>query len=218
MRVTPDNPIRSVSRFGSGNGPRRARRPRRAFTLVEAIVAMVVVVILAGAVMVRIGDLSPRRFDLAAVRVQNLLEALAHRQAVSQARLALVYDADERELWVERLAPPRGERGDELAATDEEATWERDLLTPPARFEDEGISIAGARFNGEFHRGDFRLELPPEEPRPVIEIDVAFREDEVETIELLPHAIRARRWSALDSAGLLAPEDLDEEGAGDERW
>lgn len=197
------------------NSMRGPAPPRGAFTLIEMIVVMVILTVLAGVTTVRMGNTLPRRGKVTVQRVQNVLNALAHRQVASQAPEALVYDAGRGELWVERY-----DFADQMGKTPTtrslEGQWRRDLLTPPVQF-DKDIHLSSAMFDGQPERGSFRLEVTPDMLRPTIEIDIAYG-NAVDTVSLLPSEMRSINLSEGSSQVRLSPEDLNAQGAGDERW
>lgn len=199
----------------SHNSMTRPAPRRGAFTLVEMIVVIVILSILAGVTTVRMTNTLPRRGKVTVQRVQNVLDTLAHRQVASQALAALVYDANAGELWVERLdsALPLGENPTTRPV---EGQWRRDTLVPSVRF-DRDIRLDAAQFDGQVERGSFRVEVAPNRVRPSIEIDIAFG-NTLETVSLLPSEMRSMSLSEAATKVRLSPEDLNAEGAGDERW
>jgi len=187
---------------------------RLGFTLIEVMVAVIVLGILSGMIAMRMtGDIRRRR-DLAAVRIESLLETLAFRTQVSQDRIALSWDADGRTLRLERLY-----RDDD---DEEEATWQRDLLAQDVYFDDPEIQISGIRLDGESinMRGFVRVEMPIDAARPEIEIDLQWGDD-TDLIQLLPFEGRPVRYGmgliGPGPAG-MTPIDLDDEGRGQESW
>lgn len=192
-----------------------SRRDRRGFTLVELIVVIVILSVLAGVTTVRMGNTVGRRGRVVAQRVQAVLDALAHRQLSSQAPAALVYDANTAQLWVERL-DSSADMGSTPSTRLSEGRWVRDLVAPLVQFERD-ISLSGAFFDGQLERGSFRLEIAPNAVRPLIEIEVAFG-NTAETISLLPSEMRSMSLSEAAYRVRLSPEDLNAEGAGEEKW
>lgn len=192
-----------------------AAQRRGGFTLVEMIVVIVILSVLAGVTTVRMTNTLPRRGRVMVQRVQNVLDTLAHRQVASQAPVALVYDSGLNQMWVERLESTiaMGLTPDTRPA---EGQWKRDNLTPPVTFERD-ITLEAALFDGQLERGSFRVEVAPNRMRPNIELDIAFG-DTVETVTLLPSEMRSMTLSEEATRLRLTPEDLNAQGAGDERW
>jgi len=193
----------------------RPARRRGAFTLIEMIVVVVILTILAGVTTVRMGNTLPRRGKVTVQRVQNVLNTLAHRQVASQAPVALVYDARTAELWVERF-DFADQMGETPTTRSLEGRWRRDLLTSSVQF-DKDIRLSAAMFDGQLEQGSFRLEVAPDMLRPTIEINIAYRST-VDIVSLLPSEMRSIDLSEASAQARLSPEDLNAQGAGDERW
>jgi len=193
----------------------RATPGVRAFTLVELIVVIVILGVLAGVTTVRMSNTLGRRGRVAVNRVQNVLDALAHRQVASQAPAALVYDAGHGELWLERydFAADLGETPGTRA---NRGQWRRDLIAPVAAFERD-VLLRAAWFDGQLERGSFRIEVAPQMVRPSIEIEIQFGET-VEVVSLLPSEMRSMTLSDESRLLRLSPEDLHATGSGDEKW
>ncbi len=199
----------------SNFAPSTAARRRRAFTLVEMIVVIVILGVLAGVTTIRMSNTLPRRGRVAVNRVQNVLDALAHRHVASQAPAALVYEAEASELWLERF-DFADDLGSSPGTQPRRGAWRRDLLCPVARFERD-VFLRAAYVNGQQERGSFRVEIGPDTIRPSIEIEIQFG-DTVEVVSLLPSEMRSMTLSDEGRMLRLSPEDLHATGSGDEKW
>lgn len=193
----------------------KAARSVRAFTLVEMIVVIVILGVLAGVTTIRMTNTIGRRGAVAVSRVQNILDALAHRHVASQAPVALVFDAGRSELWLERyeFTTRLGEAPSNLPT---QGRWQRDILAPVVAFERD-VFLRAAYLDGRIERGSFRVEASPQSIRPTIEIEVQFGQT-VETVSLLPSEMRSMTLAKETDYLRLSPEDLHSTGSGDERW
>lgn len=192
-----------------GTRPRKTARRVLGFTMIEVIVAIVILGVLAGLVSVRFTNSPRRRFNLAVERVEGLLETLAHRQVLGQARMALDYAVDTRELSLLMLA---------LDADGNSLEWRPDPLVETVIFDDE-IWLEEVRVDGRSLGVPFLEEMPLEDVRPAIEVQIGFA-DNFEIIELLPHDLRPIRQIDTGSTqdARPYPVDLDESGLGDQPW
>jgi prepilin-type N-terminal cleavage/methylation domain-containing protein len=184
----------------------------RAFTLIEMIVVTIMVAIFATVTTLRMSNLTPRRAAVTVRQVSNVLDALAHRQIVSNSAVALEYDDSAQRLWIEHLV----DNEDFDSGTSREIRqWTRDIMAPVVQF-DNVIVLEGSWFDGARSAGSFRVEIPPGQHRPLIELDVAWPGG-VDTVTLLPDEHRTIRTSGQNDLR-PRPEDLDEQGADDESW
>lgn len=192
--------------------PAHRTTSRPAFTLLEVIIVTVCIAILATVVTVRMGSLLPRRAQVTVSQVTNILDALAHRTVLGQSAVAIEYDDDSGQIWLERYTTAEEFNS---SNTQRRSEWVRDILVPTVKF-DEQITLDAAYFDGRRNTGDFRIEIQPGQARPLIEIDIAW-DTAIETIALLPTEQRAFVRSKED---FLRPvsEDLDETGKEDEQW
>lgn len=192
-----------------------AARSVRAFTLVEMIVVIVILGVLAGVTTIRMTNTIGRRGGVAVSRVQNILDALAHRHVASQAPVALVYDASRGELRLDRYEFT-SRLGETPSTQREQGRWQRDILAPVVSFERD-VFLRAAYLDGRVERGSFRVEASPQSIRPTIEIEIQFGQT-VETVSLLPSEMRSMTLSQETDYLRLSPEDLHSTGSGDERW
>lgn len=184
--------------------------PRRAFTMIELIVVIIMLGVAAGVMSVRFTDTGYRTAQVKIAQVESLLETLAHRQIVSNAHFAVVFDTDE--LWLERLMQESG---------DEFGQWHDDPMVKPVAFDEGPVDFVALKLDGDVIRNPIRAQFRPGEPRPLLEIELAY-EDKNVTLELLPHALSPVRRGDTESRNTVSQKleavDLDSEGRGDEEW
>ncbi|MBL1216738.1 MAG: type II secretion system protein [Planctomycetes bacterium] len=197
-------------------GPQPVPGARRAFTMVEAIIVIVLVGILASVSAVRFTDSLDRRVEVSLRHLEAVLGSLAHRQTVSQSQLALVVDGDPR---TDERVCIRLEVLNQWSEEDE-PVWEPDVMSRPAWFDQE-IKLTHVYVDSYEVEGPFRMAIPHGEPRPTISIEIAYGE-RGQIVELVPHDLKPHRLilssdAQPDSAWLL-PVDLDDEGMAEEAW
>lgn len=196
----------------------------RAFTILELIVVIVLMGLLAGLLVPRLADGPRRRAELEARQTAALLDDLARRDALSGEAAALtgrrVEGATVLAVEVKRV------RG-----ADETPAWARAPLAAPVALTSSRLVEAwrdGAPVGG---ADDWRIELEPGRPRPVIELRLAMRDEPSGaaganagpwTITLGAEAVRAT-LTAGDGAGPGAPTapgavDLDALGQRETPW
>ncbi len=180
----------------------------RAFTLIELIVALVILSVLAAAIAPRLGDDGARRAARAAIGVRNLLSVAAHRDSLGGERLAVAHDPEGRTVSLEAFR----------SASNGERVWRADPLTPAAGL--GPLTMVSAALDGRvLDAGAWRIELPEHEPRPVIELTLERPgTKERWTIVLLPGATEAEIADAATLPMLARPVDLDAQGTGSSAW
>lgn len=199
---------------------------RRAFTLVEAIVVVVLLGVLAGLTAPRLFSNDDRRAETAVRSVSAVLGVIAQRETLGTVRMALVYDASLRTIGLERLELPTDRDGRLVALTRRDSgQWRSDPLAPSVSINPARITMV--RVDGEEidARDEWRVEFVPGEPRPLIEIDMSstFRgRERTWRVELLPYASEADRWSTSGAntrrTESLQSQDLDAVGLSEIPW
>lgn len=189
-----------------------SRRSRRAFTLVELIVVIIVIGVLAGMIVVRLGSNTSRRADVALAGVRALLETIAHRQTVSSTPLALHWNPERRELWLDVLRSPS------LAEAETAfPKWVRDPMSRPV-FIPEDVEFRGIELERQPVR-QFPVIFTGDVPRPTIEVYLGFGEV-VDVVALLPFALEpviyGSRFGSIDDQPY--PVDLDASGQRENDW
>jgi prepilin-type N-terminal cleavage/methylation domain-containing protein len=184
---------------------------RRAFTLLELVIVIVVIALLAAIALPRLAATQSRRFQASAERVADLLTMFAQRESLGQKPVGLWHDVERNQivLMVLDIDP---------AFPEAPADWYVDHLVAPVTLPEE-ITVMGVRLDGE-HLGDvgWFLSNRPGEDRPIIELSLSS--DESFTTLVLPSSgVAARQLEGGDA--LLAartPVDLDALGQSREDW
>jgi prepilin-type N-terminal cleavage/methylation domain-containing protein len=189
---------------------------RRAFSLVETIVVIVILAILAGVVVPRMAGGAARRAELETRAVADLLDILAARDALSASPLALLEDPARKELTIWSWRPGR----DPEAPAD----WAPLPTVRPVVLNEcalRSVAIDGALLP----QGQFRVELQPGQARPSISVLLVQNSDPdgaAWQIDL-PAGELAPRVRGLTSPGLFRPAepagiDLDAAGRRNAPW
>lgn len=198
----------------------RISRAARAFTLIELVVAVLVLGVIAAVIAPRLLDAGSRRAQENAREVVHLISVAARRDALGGRRQALEYDSAASTLSLLVLAAP---------APDGRTPggWRADPLAPTVKL--EGVRLREAAFDGRRQdpRG-WRMEFPETGPRPELELVLEPAAPQkiktAWTIDLLPSASAAwmddgasPRGQAAAHAGLRSI-DLDASGKGQQAW
>lgn len=206
MRVSPLHP-RPVG---------AKRSARRAFTLIELIVVIVLLTVIAGAIVPRLVTTEARRAETSVKNIAALLSAAAHRDAVGGDSIAIVHDGKAGQMTLETLR-----RAESTAA----AEWKRDRFTQPVEFDQ--VRVRQALIDGREASGnEWRIEFTPVEQRPTVELIVesgAEGKSRAWYIELLPYDTSAKivsmgGGSSVPTSTALRSVDLDASGKGDSAW
>lgn len=198
---------------------------RRGFTLVEAIVVVILLGVLAGLTAPRLFRNEKRRAESAVESVAGVLGVVAQRESIGTVRMALVYDEAQRIVRLERLAMPTDDDGRMLELSRRDTgTWMSDPLAPrvplgPVRI--DAIRVDGATLD----ESEWRIEFTPGEPRPLVEMDlVAIINGRERTwgVELLPYAVEAQITDTTNgrrgNRDALRSQDLDQLGLSEVAW
>ncbi len=199
---------------------------RRAFTLVEAIVVIVLIGVIAGLAAPRLMRNDARRADVAIESLAGVLGVIAQREALGTLRMALVYDGLERTVSLERLELPTDDEGrlQGLSRRDN-GQWKSDPLAQsvsldPVRIDE--VRVEGDRIDDD---EEWRVEFVPGEPRPLIEMDLVANisgRERTWSLELLPYATEASQWITTNGRrrdkAALRSTDLDALNLSDVPW
>lgn len=190
---------------------------RRAFTLIEVIVVIILLGVAAAVVIPRAFSGSAKRAEQVAGSAASLLTAVAQRDATAFEPMLLVYSRGDATLEVHVM------RGD---AEGRDRAWEPDLFIDPVRFGD-GV-LRSASIDGQpLDDREWQIELPVNTPRPGIVLEIGEEgADEGSArgwrITLLPGASAARLTDLRSDTGAADPSgqvvDLDAIGMGDRAW
>jgi len=185
--------------------------PRRAFTLLELVIVIIIIALLAAIALPRLAGTDARRFQATAERLGDLLTMFAQRESLGQKPVGLWHDPERNQIVLMVL---------DIDPDDPDAPpdWYIDRLVAPLSLP-EGVSVLGVRVDGEW-LGDIGwfLSNRPGEDRPIIEMSLAS-EDSFTTLVLPSSGVAARQLDG--SAAMLAartPVDLDSIGQSREDW
>lgn len=181
----------------------------RGFTLIEAVVAIVILVILTGVIVPRLVGVGSRRAAESVQRVADVLSAAALRQELTSDRLAVEFDSESRSLLVQTLTRASGAPA---------AEWRPSPLIPGIVL--EGIELRAVSVGlVALDPAKWRVELARSQQRPRILVEAAEPGGDVFwTILLEPAAMRC----TVVSPGQPIPDsgevDLDRQGGGNDAW
>lgn len=193
---------------------RNPRQSRRAFTLIELIVVIIILALAAGL-------LAPRllRSRSAAARtsvdaITTLLSIAAHRDSIGAAPVSIAYDPAQPALTLRTRAPS--------AQSTHLAAWRNDHFIAPVTL--SPLILRSALLDGrDIMPGPWTIDFPRHQPRPTIELHLEQPRDSGSptsrwTILLLPGWTAARAADDLASNTIERPIDLDAAGNGDASW
>ncbi|MDA0803225.1 MAG: type II secretion system protein [Planctomycetota bacterium] len=188
-------------------------RDRRAFTLIEVIIAVTIVAIMAAIVLPRINRISRARGEVAVAQAEQLLSALAYRDSTGSRQVGLMREAGSPDVFLVVMDEAVAEEG-------ERAAWRREELVLPLRLGGE-IELLDVLVDGEpISPDEFLVSTIPGSIRPSIALVLSNGGAET-TVTLLPTALRPRKDSDASSnelADLRALIDLDAEGRDQDPW
>lgn len=108
--------------------------PRRGFTLIEILVATIILVVLAAAVVPRMAGLGWFSHDSAMTQVEQVLAMFAYRESAGTQQVALMRDEETGDIALLVMKRPPG--------LDAEAQWEYDTMVRPFRVPSEMELVA----------------------------------------------------------------------------
>ena len=181
------------------------RGPIAAFTLVEVIVAMVILAVLAGAIAPRLAAPSGRKARGEVAAVEQALSAAALRASMSSQRIAIEFDGGAISVFT--------------WADAEDAGWRLDPLIAPAILDE--LSLVGAAADLDRLRMDgFWIELPRTERRPDLDLRFVDSRGAAWQVALPSGATRAIGGPEAEVGEAVAQTvvDLDQTGQGRRPW
>ena len=202
MHLGPDIPI-----------PSARRSPRRAFTLIEIVVVLVIMGILATLTIPRLASTRKTGFDLFVNQVSDLMLMFAQRDGLGRqgVGLTIVSSPGRNELRLVRLDTSDLSYGE----------WVADPLVRPVVFPDF-VDPAAIEVYADGEVVDIRgwvLGHIPGENRPTIEISIEDVDRRYSaTVSLSPYSIAPRRRDGRRGATGRTTIDLDAEGRSREDW
>jgi prepilin-type N-terminal cleavage/methylation domain-containing protein len=191
----------------------RSQTTRRAFTLIELVVALVLVAVLAGLIIPRLVSTGDRKSRAEAASVAELVSVAARRAALSTQRIALDFDS---ELGLRVLA---------LRARDPQSfapgnvEWQPDVLAPPPSLSQ--VRVVSAISDGRaLPAGRWRVEFAPGSRKPDLMVALEDDQGRAWTVVLPSEAQTAGlvSGSPRDVGVLSTSIDLDATGKADQPW
>ena len=195
-------------------------RISRGFTLVELIVAIVVVAVLAAVAAPRLFVTDDRRALIEARDAAGLLSIIAQRAGHGSHHMALVYEQEKRELRLEALRVLGERRNLQQRGA---PRWGTDRLAPTVGL--SAVRLVDARFDGRRPENErsWRVEFVPGVARAHVEILLATGTSNEPRwlLELLPYSAEPRLVDVSGGRrdeGVLRSLDLDALGRSDVPW
>lgn len=184
---------------------------RRAFTVVEILVVVVLLAAVAGLVAPRLTNTSSRRVTAAAEATAETLSALARRDAMLSQPLALIFDSASNTLRTSVL---------QRDARTGDVTWRNDPLLPDADLLDAKV-VAVTSDGAEMGVDALRIELDQYQPRPALRVVLSDAKGEnLVTVDLPASSLQATLvyGDMRQQPGASRSIDLDDEGKERQAW
>jgi prepilin-type N-terminal cleavage/methylation domain-containing protein len=184
---------------------------RRAFTIIELIVVVVLLGVAATMIVPRVTDTAGRRVRASAERVSETLSALARRDAMLSQPLALTFDRENARLRV--LALFRDAQRDTVA-------WREDGFLPDATLED-AVLVSVQSDGAELDATNLRVEFDQYQPRPALRVVLSdAKGNNLWSVELASASQQAdvTAGDIRRQPGATRVIDLDEEGKERVAW
>lgn len=197
--------------FQRSNARQSPRSLRRAFTVVEILVVIVLLAAVAGLVAPRLTNTASRRVTAAAEATAETLSALARRDAMLSQPLALVYDRANNTLRTSVL---------QRDARSGDVNWRNDPLLPDADLQDAQI-VAVTSDGAELGVDALRIELDQYQPRPALRFVLSDTKGEnLITVDLPASSLQAALvyGDMRQQPGASRAIDLDDEGKERQAW
>ena len=208
-------------------GARPRARAGAAFTLIEAIVVIVIIGILATAIVPRMLNVGQREAELEAKAVQRLLSVAAEKCAIWNRPVAVDFNADKGTLGVWTQSEDPKATSDTTGAA--RVRWNFDPMVEPVAFNRLKVSLA-TQDGQPFNSTKWRVFFVPGQARPAmsIELEPKSERDGPRWTITLPAgetvATRSAGTDALHPAGTPGAAsasrsiDLDDAGKGQTKW
>jgi prepilin-type N-terminal cleavage/methylation domain-containing protein len=184
----------------------------RAFTLVEVLVVVVILVLLATMMVPRLLTNDIRIYRATCEEVADMLMMFAQRDALSQQPVGLFYDESAHQIQV-RLYDIDPESNDPTPE------WRRDRFIRPVQLPDFVELLEVREDHAIVDIRQWPLTSRPGQHRPWIEIVLGGPDDEMTSISLAPHEVSPLVYSHSEQPPLIAtPIDLNAAGRMREEW
>ena len=180
----------------------------RGFTIIEVVIAVLVISLMAGLIIPRLGGVGKRAEQLTVDRVADLLAAFSYRDSLASGSTALEYSSSEGSLTLLLLR-----RDPDNPAANE--VWMRDTLAPVVRIP-ESILLNAYEDGALMPNGDWSLLTNLDGTRPKIEIELAGSVVNA-TVMLDPWSQTPAVVDEYNEAPRVLPDAIDLDAAGQER-
>ncbi len=199
---------RTGEEAGLVTAPRGAWSPaRRGFSLMEAMVVVIILGIMATVVVPRLNAMVQRPARQTAIMVGDFLTSVAQRDALSSQPMAIEFNAEQNTLAL-------------LVPGDEAGQWRRDLIIAPIQL-GEAFLVDASADGAMLDASQFRVEFRVGGARPEIEMSISDNRDSRNEgpfhVRLAPDAPRAV-VEGVSAQSQTDREDLDAEGKGEQPW
>lgn len=182
---------------------------RRAFSLVEVIIVIVILSLFAGLIIPRVAGISRGTNQLTVMQAADLLAAFAYRDSIASGKTALEFNGDSRVLMLMAHVP-------ESASSDSNA-WSVDTLAPIV-YLPEGIQINAFKDGALLPDSGWWIESSSDGTRPKVELNLEGKE--LDSSITLPPWSQSPYTTDRVKNGLsrvVLPEEIDLDSSGQER-
>jgi len=195
-----------------GAGARKVARRLRAFTIIEILIAILILALLAAVLVPSFSGIDRRRAQVAVDELEGLLSTYAYRDALGGQPIALWRDPENGAVMLLVLELDESD-------PDAHADWVADRFTQPVvlpvDLEIVDVFIDRRRQNAY----DWILTRVPGQPRPSLELDLLGPDDLAITLLITPTSLAATRLEdGRSRTALREAVDLDAIGADRQRW
>ena len=194
----------------------QTRRKRRGFTLVEILIASLLLALLASLTISRVMGTTKRVFDHTVESVADLLIVFAQRNQFSRNPIALRWDEGGKQGTLRVVSLNRNEDLDDVLPV-----WEIEPNFPSVIFPEPQVArLVSVKADGEMAEiAEYPLPIGANMPRPSIEIRLEDPNGQIHTVSLAAHEI-SPNITETSEAGMSKrlPIDLNETGQRWEEW
>lgn len=187
--------------------------PARAFTLIELVVAIVILAVMVGLIVPRLLSTTERRTRAEVESVTDVVTVAARRASLATQRVALVYDSGiGLRVMIQRAKDLTSFQPGNLQ-------WVYDPLAPTSTL--EGVSITSATLDGKQLAGSgWLVDFFPASRQPDLSIGLEDSSGRPWTIVLTGDSVQARAFQGAPAqVGVRTSAiDLDAGGKGDQPW
>jgi prepilin-type N-terminal cleavage/methylation domain-containing protein len=187
--------------------------PARAFTLIELVVAIVIMAVMVGLIVPRLLSTTERRTRAEVESVADVVTVAARRASLSTQRVSLAYDSG---VGLRVMI----QRAKDLASFQPgNLQWVYDPLAPSPSL--EGVTVTGASLDGKALTGSsWLVDFFPASRQPDLSIGLEDSSGRPWTVVLTGDSVQARAYqgTAAQVGVRTTAIDLDNGGKGDQPW